>query len=703
MAIRLSPRRAIAPDREPALLAVRCPRMISSDNNCMSIDVHLAGDLIGFSAGSIVSVLFLGLTLRAARLPGTPLANIALALCALAWNLGGLAKAANTVLGAAFPAGGVNWAAAVMFTGMWLWPLPVLAIWRHHSTRRWQKFGCDLLQAIGSLAAAAMIVLHSWPDGPGLIGISFQDFIGFEKQLFSGYGFALLAFGTAILVHDRPKTRAVWIAYVMILLGLFGSALALFLHQALGLGPSFDTVFATLSKKSAMLVLFGSFFLFARFRFADLLIRYSLRILLASGFAMCLMAQTQSPLWSALAAHTASPAATQLFILSALAAGLILCFAVLERALMRGLTRWLFATPDYRAATQHFTATLDALHEETAIATAAEGAVRSLLDLREARLLPLDRASALASLPGLATGEIIALSPCDPLVRALPVREVELLVPVCSAGRLTHAFAIAPGQARRALVTHEIDFLRSVAAQISRRFDTLRSEREMIERRSREAVLLQQITEAELRALRAQINPHFLFNSLNTVADLVVTDPTRAELMTLRLAQVFRHVLAHSARPLTSIREEIDFVRTYLFIEEARFGDRLRVDIDISPEVAAHKIPSLILQPVVENALKHGLAPKLGPGLLRIGATARDEHVCLTVEDDGVGPAPATPARLASATATPRTGGVGLKNVAARLHTLYRDRAGIRLEPRAAGGSLVTILIPWPAANETNA
>lgn len=668
----------------------------------MSIDVHLAGDLIGFTAGSIVSLLFLGLTLRATRLPGTPVANVALALCALAWNLGGLAKVATTVLGA-LPPGAVNWPAAVMFTGMWLWPMPVLAIWRHHSTRGWQKFGCSVLQVVGGLAAAAMIVLHSWSGGLDLMGIAFDDFIAFEKQLFSGYGFALLAFGTAILVHDRPKTRAVWIAYVMILLGLFGSALALFLHQTLAVGPSFDAMFAALSKKSAMLVLFGSFFLFARFRFADLLIRYSLRILLASGFAMCLMAQTQSPLWPALATRTASPAAAQLFLLSALAAGLILGFAALDRVLMRGLTRWLFAMPDYRTATQHFTATLDALHEETAIATAAEGTVRSLLDLKEARLLPIDRLFGLASPSGLAAGEVVALAPCDPLVRTLPIREVELLLPVCSHGRLTHAFAIAPGQARRALVTHEIDFLRGVAAQIGRRFDALRSEREMIERRSREAVLLQQVTEAELRALRAQINPHFLFNSLNTVADLIVADPSRAELMTLRLAQVFRHVLAHSSRPVISIREEIDFVRTYLFIEEARFGDRLRVDIDIAPEVAAQKIPSLILQPIVENALKHGLAPKLGPGLLRIGASAQKEHICLTVEDDGIGPGHMPLARIASTeippltVPPPRTNGVGLKNVAARLHTLYRDRARVRLEPRAAGGSLVTILIPAAA------
>ena len=139
-------------------------------------------------------------------------------------------------------------------------------------------------------------------------------------------------------------------------------------------------------------------------------------------------------------------------------------------------------------------------------------------------------------------------------------------------------------------------------------------EREAIERQSREALLLQQVAEAELRALRAQINPHFLFNSLNTIADLIVRDPLRAEAMTLRLASVFRHVLAHSSRSMTTLREEMEFLRTYLYIEEARFGTACTSPSMWLPDAAGQPIPSLILQPLVENAMKHGLGPKPGPG-----------------------------------------------------------------------------------------
>lgn len=667
--------------------------MSFTETGCFSVDVYLASELIGFTAGLLMSVLFLVLTLRALRLPGTPLANVALALCALTWNIGGLAKTMTTVLGTTFPAGVVYWPAAIMFTGMWLWPVPVLAIWRNHSTRRWQRFGCGVLQAVGGLAALGVIGFHVAPGLLGAAGIAVEDFIAFEKQLFSGYGLALLAFGTAMLIHDRPKSRSVWVAYVMILLGIFGSALTLFLHETLALGPEFDTLFAILSKKSAMLVLFGSFFLFARFRFADVFIRHSFRILLASGLATGFVKHTQWEVWQSLAAQTASPAATQLFITSLLAMILILFFVVLEKAGMRLLAKWLFAVPDYRAATQRLGEAIGGLHHETEIASAAKEAMRATLDVREVKLLPYTDLPAHERLAPLSLGEVVELGVCDSLNRQLPGNDIELLVPVSPTGRTSHVLLVAPGRNRRTLVSHEVTFLRATAAQIAQRFDALRFERERVEQLSREALLLQQVAEAELRALRAQINPHFLFNSLNTVADLVVTDPARAELMTLRLAQVFRHVLAHSSRPMTSIREEIDFVRTYLFIEEARFGDRLRVEINVQPEVAAEKIPSLILQPLVENALKHGLAPKLGPGHLRIGASAQAGHLCLTIEDDGLGPEAAH--APAPGESRKPSGGVGLKNVADRLRTLYRERAGVRLEPRAAGGSLVTILIPW--------
>src|SRR5579862_4738979 len=258
--------------------------------------------------------------------------------------------------------------------------------------------------------------------------------------------------------------------------------------------------------------------------------------------------------------------------------------------------------------------------------------------------------------------------------------DVELLVPIRAGGTVASVLAIAPGAGRRTLVSHEVNYLRSVAAQLGTRLDLLRLEQEMADRQNREAVLQQQVTEAELRALRAQINPHFLFNSLNTIANLIATDPPRAEVMTLRLARVFRHVLANSSRQMVPVREEMEFLRTYLDIEEARFGSRLQVEFEVAPEVALSPVPSLILQPVVENALRHGLAPRQGQGRLKISASAQGDLVCLAVEDNGVG----------LRTGNNAGSGVGLRNIMQRLTALYRDGATFSIQAAVPEGTRVT-------------
>jgi two-component system LytT family sensor kinase len=261
------------------------------------------------------------------------------------------------------------------------------------------------------------------------------------------------------------------------------------------------------------------------------------------------------------------------------------------------------------------------------------------------------------------------------------------VLPIRVHGAITHVLAVAPGDSRRNLLHAELEFLENVAGQVGSRLEAMQHEREKIERQSREATLRELAAQAELKALRAQVNPHFLFNSLNTIADLIVTDPRKAEAMTVLLAKVFRHVLMHSDQQLTRVAEEMEFLRTYLRIEEVRFGPRLRVKMDVDPAVSEDEIPSLILQPVVENAIKHGLAPKIGDGSLSITAARHGDYLRLAVEDDGVGVAPADAAPL-------KSNGVGLKIIADRLRTLYHDRASLHFETAAAEGSRVTILIP---------
>jgi two-component system LytT family sensor kinase len=305
-----------------------------------------------------------------------------------------------------------------------------------------------------------------------------------------------------------------------------------------------------------------------------------------------------------------------------------------------------------------------------------------------ARVLPRNQIPAIEAHAGANAGRSWDLACNDPSRRLLPGLDVDVLLPIRVHGEITHVMAVAPGRSRRSLLNSDLEFLENAAGQIGNRLESLAHEREKMERQSREATLRELAVQAELKALRAQINPHFLFNSLNTISDLIVTDPAKAEAMTVLLAKVFRHVLMHSDRQLTRVSEEMEFLETYLGIEQVRFGERLRVSMDVDPAVSEEKIPSLILQPVVENAIKHGLAPKIGNGHISITAGRQGEFVRLDVADDGVGATSAAPA------VPPAGSGLGLKIIAERLRTLYQGRASLDFQAADSLGSRVTILIP---------
>src|SRR5262249_46990633 len=145
------------------------------------------------------------------------------------------------------------------------------------------------------------------------------------------------------------------------------------------------------------------------------------------------------------------------------------------------------------------------------------------------------------------TGEVLELQPDDPLLtQDCLCGGAAFLAPIRVGGQPVYALAIVPGAQRRNLLDSELRFLRALAGQVSSRLESLAAQRARIEQQSKEERLRRQVTEAELRALRTQINPHFLFNSLNTIADLIVANPEQAELITVQLAKIFRHVLRGS-------------------------------------------------------------------------------------------------------------------------------------------------------------
>ena len=211
------------------------------------------------------------------------------------------------------------------------------------------------------------------------------------------------------------------------------------------------------------------------------------------------------------------------------------------------------------------------------------------------------------------------------------------------------------------------------------------------------------LAEAELRALRAQISPHFIYNSLGAIASFVRTDPDRARELLLEFADFTRYSFRRHGE-FTTLAEELRSIERYLLLEQARFGDRLRVTLSIAPEVLPVAIPFLCVQPLVENAVQHGLAPLERPGRISITAYDRGQDCVIEVEDDGAGEDPER-VRLALAgdtsaggSGTALSGSVGLGNVDARLRATYGDDYGVVVETARGAGTKVVVRAPKFAA-----
>jgi two-component sensor histidine kinase len=192
--------------------------------------------------------------------------------------------------------------------------------------------------------------------------------------------------------------------------------------------------------------------------------------------------------------------------------------------------------------------------------------------------------------------------------------------------------------------------------------------------------------QAELKALRAQINPHFLFNSLNTIASLISTNPPKAEEAVERLADVFRYALSASDKEFVTLRDELDIIDSYLEIEKARFGDKLKISRDVPLEILDTSIPSLILQPLVENSIKHGFTEN---GVVRMEITGYMDGNLVRVEikDEGKG----IPEEIKRGI---YTNGTGLRNVNERLNKIYGDDYGLELKENKPNGTIAVVAIP---------
>jgi signal transduction histidine kinase len=239
------------------------------------------------------------------------------------------------------------------------------------------------------------------------------------------------------------------------------------------------------------------------------------------------------------------------------------------------------------------------------------------------------------------------------------------------------SFRIWPADAHSALLTY------AAIATVVHVVDLRRRARE---RELHAAQLESHLAQARLQALEQQLQPHFLFNTLHAISALVHESPARADQMISQLADLLRLSLETHGAQEVPLAQELQFVQRYVDIERTRFADRLTVQFEIDPTVLSARVPSLSLQPLVENAVRHGIAARPAPGSILVRARRENEHLRVEVADDGLG----LRAHVRE--------GVGLGNSRARLEQLYGTAAALTLEARPSGGALATLRVPYSEA-----
>ena len=207
------------------------------------------------------------------------------------------------------------------------------------------------------------------------------------------------------------------------------------------------------------------------------------------------------------------------------------------------------------------------------------------------------------------------------------------------------------------------------------------------ERELTTAQLQTRLAEASLQSLQRQLHPHFLFNTLHTISALMHRDPEAADAMLAQLSDLLRLTLERVGTQEVALKEELDFLEKYLEIEQTRFGERLQVKLDIHPDTLDAAVPNFLLQPLVENAVRHGIAQKIGGGRVEISARHDGDELVLVVRDTGPG--------LSAEKRTALRTGVGLSNTRSRLQHLFGDRHRFEFDEPAGGGLAVRIAIPF--------
>ncbi|HEY2374704.1 MAG TPA: histidine kinase [Gemmatimonadaceae bacterium] len=611
--------------------------------------VHLVGFATGIALyGMLAVMIWRGARRGVALAPGgIPLLA---AILGLIWNAGALVVfgAHDFGLGELSP-----WYSALAYAALGFLPAVVVDAATRSPQRRPGPRPLALfaygLSALGGVLQIVSVVRHDALSSNGLLLLTL------------GYALVILFFAVSAR-RRRESSRAL----TAVALAAFAvSALHLSRHSAANDSWVVELIGHHASLPLVLVILYQDY----RFALADLFLKRALSVLALVAVVMSAYVTLVAPLIDR------DPDELRIGVPGVLLTVWIataLLYPVLRRSTDRFVDRVMLHRVDYRAVRRAIARSLSAA---SAPNEALDDVCRQIASALVAGTVGWREAPEKAE--GLHAGTVAT---------ATGPRGAQVLVPTNDAPG--YVLEVASLGAGRRLMSDDIALLDTAAMLVGRRIDELRVSEERFERDLREQDMRRLATEAELRALRAQLNPHFLFNALTTVGHLITTSPSRAIETLYQLTSLLRAVLRRTSDFVT-LREELQLVDAYLAIEQTRFEERLRLARDVPDALGELLVPPLILQPIVENAVKHGISPLRGGGTISIRARIEElpgggEALCLSVHDNGAGMRSEPRSRMYRR-------GVGLENVESRLLRYYGDSGRLRITGADGGGTLVEL------------
>jgi two-component system, LytTR family, sensor kinase len=619
-------------------------------------------NLVGLSTGVALYAMLLAMVIRVRRRAGDAAAFDPLLLLTsvlgLVWNLCALAAYALPKVGIAGPFPLVS---AIGFGALGLLPAVVV-----HSVLRGgdEGIGALIKRVIGIIAYTASALAAALHLAAAVRGAVVPSA---DAMRLLTYTFVALAVPLAAATRGQPGSRrALWVAALAVF-----AVSALHLSQLHSGNPSWpvELVGHHASLPLALAILYQDY----PFALADLFLKRALALLAVVSIAFVAVATFGDR--SAAFAEFIDHDPRQFALLMALWVATALLYPTMRRATAWFVDTVLLRRPNYRALRASVSGAVQTIDDVPGVLSAVSNLIGPSLSSPRVTWEDLDDLRAHEFAGRLVTTGKDAIT--------------QVIVPTAEASR--YVIAIAPLTGGRRLLSDDVATLEAIVTVAARRIDAIRVTQERHEREIREREMGRLATEAELRALRAQINPHFLFNALTTIGYLIQTAPPRALQTLLRLTSLLRGVL-RSEGEFTTLGRELDVIEAYLDIERARFEQRLRVSIEVPARLRHVRLPALVLQPLVENAVKHGVAPQASGGDVAIHARVDPwqpdaRRLTVTIRDTGAGVS-------ADQLRRGREEGVGLRNVERRLQGQYGSTASLSIESTPGRGTTVEVRLP---------